>query len=126
MAKGKAVPLWLSVLKDIAKDVKESRELKDTVISVAVVFKDQKNESLSFTLDHGKLTAQEGIPDNLTNVSKVILDSKIFERIVTEKTTPLEAFQKKKVQIDGDIAILPNLIYLFPLMKASYEKIAQR
>ena len=121
MAKGKAVPLWLSVLKEVAKDPDVAEQLKDVSFSLVIVFTDQDNESLSLVIDKGKQTSQEGEIPNYT--AKVSFGSEVFEGLVTEKLSPMKAIQKRMLEIDGDLAALLNLVYLLPAMKENYEKI---
>jgi len=121
MAKGKAVPLWLSVLKEVAKDPDVAEQLKDVSFSLVIVFTDQDNESLSLVIDKGKQTSQEGEIPNC--VAKVSFGSEVFEGLVTEKLSPMKAIQKRMLEIDGDLAALLNLVYLLPAMKKNYEKI---
>ena len=121
MAKGKAVPLWLSVLKEVAKDPDVAEQLKDVSFSLVIVFTDQDNESLSLVIDKGKQTSQEGEIPNY--VAKVSFASEVFEGLVTEKLSPMKAIQKRMLEIDGDLAALLNLVYLLPAMKENYEKI---
>ena len=121
MAKGKAVPLWLSVLKEVAKDPDVAEQLKDVSFSLVIVFTDEDNESLSLVIDRGKQTSQEGEIPNY--VAKVSFASEVFEGLVTEKLSPMKAIQKRMLEIDGDLAALLNLVYLLPAMKENYEKI---
>ena len=121
MAKGKAVPLWLSVLKEVAKEPEVAEQLKDVSFSLVIVFTDQDNESLSLVIDKGTQTSREGeIPDYM---AKVAFKAEVFEGLVTEKLSPMKAIQKKMLTIDGDLAALLNLVYLLPAMKKNYEKL---
>jgi len=121
MVKGNAVQLWLSVLHEVAKDPKVSEELGDVSFSLVISFTDQDNESLNLTIDKGRLSSAEGeIPDYKTKVS---FHSEVFEKLVTEKISPMKAIQKRMLVIDGELGELLNLVYLLPYMKANYEKI---
>lgn len=124
MAKGKAVTLWLSVLKEVAKEPDVAEQLKDVSFSLVITFTDQNNESLSLTIDKGKQTSREGEMPN--PMAKVSFASKVFEGLVTEKISPMKAIQKRMLTIDGDLAALLNLVYLLPAMKKNYEKITAR
>jgi putative sterol carrier protein len=119
MAKGKAVPLWLSVLEKVAQEKEAQEALKDVTFSLVIVFTDEDNECLSLIIDKGKSTSFEGeIPDYQAKVSYT---SKVFEDLVTEKLSPMKAIQKRMLEIDGDLAALLNLVYLLPYMKKNYE-----
>ncbi len=121
MAKGKAVPLWLSVLDKVAQEKEAQEALKDVSFSLVITFTDEDNESLSLIIDKGKSTSYEGeIPNYQTKVS---FRSEVFEGLVTEKISPMKAIQKRMLVIDGDLSALLNLVYLLPYMKANYEKI---
>jgi putative sterol carrier protein len=124
MAKGKAVQLWLSVLKEVAKEPDVAEQLKDVSFSLVITFTDQNNESLSLIIDKGKQTSKEGaIPNPMAQVS---FGSKVFEGLVTEKVSPMKAIQKRMLTIDGDLSALLNLVYLLPAMKKNYEKLTAK
>ncbi len=119
MAKGKAVPLWLSVLDKVANEKEAQEALKDISFKMVIVFTDEDNECLSLIIDRGKSTSFEGeIPDYKTKVS---YSSDVFEDLVTEKLSPMRAIQKRMLTIDGDLSALLNLVYLMPFMKKNYE-----
>lgn len=121
MAKGKAVPLWLSVLHEVEKEPDVAEQLKEVSFSLVITFTDEDNESLSLIIDKGKLTSQVGeIPDYQTKVS---FRSEVFEDLVTEKISPMKAIQKRMLEIDGDLSALLNLVYLLPYMKENHRKI---
>jgi len=107
MAKGKAVPLWLSVLHEVEKEPSVAEQLKDVSFSLVITFTDEDNESLSLIIDKGKSTSHEGeIPDYQAKVS---FRSEVFEGLVTEKISPMRAIQKRMLEIDGDLSALLNL-----------------
>ena len=121
MAKGKAVPLWLSVLDKVAQEKEAQEALKDVSFSLVITFTDEDNESLSLVIDKGRITSHEGeIPDYQAKVS---FRSQVFEDLVTEKISPMKAIQKRMLEIDGDLAALLNLVYLLPYMKENHKKI---
>ena len=121
MAKGKAVPLWLSVLHEVEKEPDVAEQLKDVSFSLVITFTDQDNESLSLTIDKGRQVSKEGeIPNPMAKVS---FSSKVFEGLVTETVSPMKAIQKRMLTIDGDLSALLNLVYLLPSMKRNFLKI---
>ena len=119
MAKGKAVPLWLAVLDKVANEKEAQEALKDITFKMVIVFTDEDNECLSLNIDRGKSTSHEGEMDNWQ--TKVSFTSQVFEDLVTEKTSPMRAIQKRMLTIEGDLASLLNLVYLLPYMKKNHE-----
>lgn len=116
------VGLWLSVLDRVSKDPKVLEEIKDISLALVLNFTDV-NAMLSISIAGGRLSFQEG--ESPDYEAKVSFDSKIFEGIVTGDVLPMKAMQKRKIQIDGPIGPMMNLLYLLPALKDNLQKIRE-
>lgn len=119
MSTQNVVEFWLSVLDRISKDPRVLEEIKDLSLAIVLYFMDL-DASLSISLADGKLSFQEGELPGYE--SKVLFDSKTFEGVVTGEVNPMKAMQKRKIQIDGPIGPMMNLLYLLPAMKDNLQK----
>lgn len=119
MSTQNVVEFWLSVLDRISKDPRVLEEIEDLSLAIVLYFMDL-DASLSISLADGKLSFQEGELPGYE--SKVLFDSKTFEGVVTGEVNPMKAMQKRKIQIDGPIGPMMNLLYLLPAMKDNLQK----
>lgn len=113
------IKLWLGVLDRISKDTRVLEEIKDLSLAIVLYFMDI-DASLSISIAGGKLSFQEGELPGYE--SKVLFESKTFEGVVTGDVNPMKAMQKRKIQIDGPIGPMMNLLYLLPAMKDNLQK----
>jgi len=119
MSTQNVVGLWLSVLDRVSKDPRVLEEIKDLSLAIVLYFTDI-NAALSISIAGGKLSFQEGELPGYE--SKVLFDSKVFEGVVTGDVQPMKAMQKRKIQIDGPIGPMMNLLYLLPALKDNLQK----
>ena len=119
MSTQNVVGLWLSVLDKVSQDPKVLDEIKDLSLAIVLYFTDI-NAALSISIAGGKLSCQEGELPGYE--SKVLFDSKVFEGVVTGDVQPMKAMQKRKIQIDGPIGPMMNLLYLLPALKDNLQK----
>ena len=119
MSTQNVVELWLSVLDRVSKDPRVLEEIKDLSLAIVLYFTDI-DAALSISIARGKLSFQEGELPGYE--SKVLFDSKVFEGVVTGDVLPMKAMQRRKIQIDGHIGPMMNLLYLLPALKNNLQK----